>query len=427
MEWIPVTVDQLRIGLFIKVDHTWLEHPFVRSTFRISSPSEIAIIRQYGLTRIFYDPERSSVGTVAEGAAPSSHLGANSTSQLTGMVAEDEEALRREKAVHIQQVVDHHKALKDAAVNYSATTKHCSVMMAMVSDGRSEGVEQANQMASAMIDLLSQQTVVLSLVHTETAADSGEGLAAQAMNVVALAMLTGKFMSLSPQQLHHLSLGSLFHKLGHHRVSSTIRPTEADGAASDAGQLRLYPQVGKEMLEAVQGVPPEVIDIVYQHREYLDGTGYPRGLTNGAISQLARLVGAVTEYTELTKVGSGAHQLNPTQALSHLYVRMKEKLGIDVIEPLIATMTIYPPGTFVEMNDRNIGKVVKTNAADRMRPVVMLCDPHSTDDEPAVIDLSREREISIQKSLNPQSIPQPVLEMLNPGRVEGYMLSPLLA
>lgn len=427
MEWLPVTIDELRIGLFIKLDHTWLEHPFVRNSFRIASASEIAIIRQYGLTRIFYDPERSSVEAVTTVPASPPDLKTPPDNQLAQTIAADEETLRKEKAIHIHQMLDHHKALRDAAVNYSATTKHCVSMMAMITGGLPEGVEQANQMASTMVDLLSQQTVVLSLVHTEAAADPEEQLAAQTMNVVALSMLTGKFMSLSPQQLHQLSLGSLFHKLGHTRVSPDVRATGTGDSISDHGRQRLYPQLGKDMLEAVSGVPQEVIDIVSQHREYLDGTGYPGRLTNGAISQLARLVGAVTEYTELTKVGTSANQLSPSQALSHLYVRMKEKLGNDVIEPLIATMTVYPPGTLVELNDHNIGKVVKTNAEDRLRPVIMLCDPQSAHDEPAIIDLSRERALSIQKSLTPQSIPQAVLEMLNPGRVEGYILSPLLA
>lgn len=427
MEWLPVTRDELRIGLFIKLDHTWLEHPFVRSSFRIVSASEIAIIRQYGLTRIFYDPERSSIEAITKVSTPPPDLDTPTDIQLAQTIAADEETLRKEKAVHIHQMLDHHKALRDAAVTYSTTTKHCAAIMAMVTAGRSEGVEQANHMASTMVDLLSQQTVVLSLVHTEAAADPEEQLAAQTMNVVALSMLTGKFMSLSPQQLHHLSLGSLYHKLGHTRVSTSIQAKGAGDSVSVREQGHLYPQFGKDMLEAVSGVPQEVIDIVSQHREYLDGTGYPSRLTNGAISQLARLVGAVTEYTELTKGGAGANQLNPSQALSHLYVRMKERLGNDVIEPLIATMTVYPPGTFVEMNDHTIGKVVKINADDRLRPVVMLCDPQSTHDEPAIIDLSRERELSIQKSLTPQSIPQAVLEMLTPGRVEGYVLSPLLA
>ena len=422
MGWLPATVDQLRIGLFVKVDH-----PFVRNTFMISSPSEIAIIRQYGLTKIFYDPDRSSGGAVTETTAPAPNLSAGPDSELTEMIAEDEQAMRKEKAAHIRQIVDHRKALKETAAKYDDSTKRCSAMMAMMSAGQPEGVQQASEMADALVSLLSQQTVVLSLVHTEASSDPGQELAMQAMNMTALATLTGKSMKLPSQQLQHLSLGSMFYQLGQDRIPPAIRAKGAKRSQSEAKEMQRYPQFGKEMLEAIPGVPREVIDIVHQHREYLDGSGYPRGLTNGDISQLARLVGTVTEYTELTKNGAGVSRVNPTHALSHLYVRMKEKLGADVIEPFIATMTVYPPGTYVEMSDRSVGKVVKTNAEDRMRPVVMLYDPASAHEEAAVIDLSRERGLWIQKSLTPQSIPQPVLELLNPGRVEGYLLSPLLA
>ncbi len=423
MGWIPVTVDQLRIGLFIKIDHTWLEHPFIRTTFRISSPSEIAIIRQYHLNKIFYDPDRSAAEAVSSMTAEVPTLTAESDAELTQMIAEDEATMRKEKAVHIQQVVDHRKALKEAAVQYDGNTKYCLDMLAMVSAGKTEGVQQADQMAAAMIDLLSQQTVMLSLVHTETSDDPRQEIAMQTMNLTALTLLTGKFMNLPPQQIEHLSLSSLFYKIGYDRVPSALRAKGRVLSPSDVKLMQRYPQFGKDILEAVPGVPREVIEIVHQHREYLDGTGYPRGVTNGDISQLARLVGTVTEYTELTKAGARTNQLNPTQALSQLYVRMKEKLGSDVIEPFIATMTVYPPGTYAEMNDGSIGKVVKTNAEDRMRPVVILYDPDSTHEEAAVIDLSRERGLSIQKSLTLQSISQVVLDRLNPGRVEGYLLT----
>ena len=59
-------IDGLRIGHYIKINHRWFDHPFVRRMFQITAQRELDIIREMQLTRIFVDPERS----VTEPAAP---------------------------------------------------------------------------------------------------------------------------------------------------------------------------------------------------------------------------------------------------------------------------------------------------------------------------------------------------------------------
>ena len=108
--------------------------------------------------------------------------------------------------------------------------------------------------------------------------------------------------------------------------------------------------------------------------------------------------------------------MNLAQALSHLYVNMKHKFGLDLIEPFIVSMTVYPPGSFVEMSDTSIGLVVKTNAHERMRPIVMLYDSNASLNETGMIDLSEDRSLTIRKLLNPKSVPRKVVEALNSGQ-----------
>ena len=423
MGWLSLTPAQLRIGLYIKLDHSWMEHPFIRNTFTVSSPSEIAIIQKRLLTRLFYDPDRSHADALVALAKPVSLVSAEPDRQFAQDVEDDENAMLKEKAVHIQHVVDHRKALDEADQNYADTAKRCSVMMAMATAGEAEGVQVATQMVTAMMDLLEQESVALSLVQSKNLDDPGQELAAQAMNVSALASLTGKMMNLNPEQLQHVALGALFHNLGQHRVPLAFRAKGAHLSPVETKLMRMYPQHGKEILEAIPGVPSKVVAIVYQHREYLDGSGSPKGSLNGDIAQLARLVGTVVEYNLLTSDRGVAQRLSPTQALSHLYVKMKARLGSDVIEPFIATMTIYPPGSFVEMSDESMGLVVKTNAQERLRPIVRLYDPNSLHAEAAVVDLARERSLTIRKSLELKSVPQNVREMLSSSQVIGYALA----
>lgn len=140
--------------------------------------------------------------------------------------------------------------------------------------------------------------------------------------------------------------------------------------------------------------------------------------------KLARLVGTVAEYDRLTRDRSAPGNMGPSQALSHIYSNMQHKYGPDVIEPFIATVTVFPPGSFIELSDGSIGMVMKSNVTERMRPIVMLYERNATHRQAAIIDLARERSLTILKSLSSKSLPVRITEALSPSQFNGYVMTP---
>ncbi|WP_157781870.1 DUF3391 domain-containing protein, partial [Rubrivivax gelatinosus] len=56
-----IAVQDLRVGMYVHLDLGWMSHPFPLSSFRISSPEQIATIRSLGLQRLRWAPERSAL------------------------------------------------------------------------------------------------------------------------------------------------------------------------------------------------------------------------------------------------------------------------------------------------------------------------------------------------------------------------------
>ena len=56
-----VAVQDLKIGMFIRLELGWMSHPFPLSSFRIASTDQIATIRGLGLERVIWLPEKSDV------------------------------------------------------------------------------------------------------------------------------------------------------------------------------------------------------------------------------------------------------------------------------------------------------------------------------------------------------------------------------
>ena len=60
----------------------------------------------------------------------------------------------------------------------------------------------------------------------------------------------------------------------------------------------MHPYLTERMLHQSEALAP-LAEIAVQHRERLDGSGYPKGLSGGAISRPARILGAVDAYQSM--------------------------------------------------------------------------------------------------------------------------------
>ena len=54
-----IDVRDLRVGMFVHLDLGWMSHPFPLSSFRISSPEQIGVIRSLGVSHVRWSPDKS--------------------------------------------------------------------------------------------------------------------------------------------------------------------------------------------------------------------------------------------------------------------------------------------------------------------------------------------------------------------------------
>ena len=65
-----IAVQDLKIGMFIRLDLGWMSHPFPLSAFKIASAEQIATIQGLGLRHITWLPEKSDLPGEQVQAAP---------------------------------------------------------------------------------------------------------------------------------------------------------------------------------------------------------------------------------------------------------------------------------------------------------------------------------------------------------------------
>ena len=101
-----------------------------------------------------------------------------------------------------------------------------------------------------------------------------------------------------PEQLLALRRAGLVHGFGRLGVSNSIWDRSGSLSAGEWERIRMYPYITERMLHQSAALAP-LGEIAVQHRERLDGSGYPRGLSGGAISQPARVLGAADAYLSM--------------------------------------------------------------------------------------------------------------------------------
>jgi len=111
-----------------------------------------------------------------------------------------------------------------------------------------------------------------------------------------LACAIAKEMNLSRGQIHGIKMAGDIHDLGKISVPAEIlsKPTRLTDA--EFSIIKTHPQVGYDILKGIE-FPWPISQIVYQHHERMDGSGYPQGLSGNDILLEARII-AVADIVE---------------------------------------------------------------------------------------------------------------------------------
>ena len=114
--------------------------------------------------------------------------------------------------------------------------------------------------------------------------------------VAALACTIAKYMDLSKDQINAIRMAGVIHDLGKIAIPSEILSKPGRLSEIEFSLLKTHPQVGFDILKDISFNLP-IAQIVYQHHERMDGSGYPQGLKGDKILLEARIM-AVADVVE---------------------------------------------------------------------------------------------------------------------------------
>ncbi len=108
--------------------------------------------------------------------------------------------------------------------------------------------------------------------------------------VAKLSVAIGEELSLSEERLENLRFASLLHDIGKIHIPAEILNKPYSLNKIEMGLVRTHPRIGYEILKSID-FPGPVPEIVLQHHERIDGSGYPDALSGDEILIEAQILG----------------------------------------------------------------------------------------------------------------------------------------
>ena len=206
--------------------------------------------------------------------------------------------------------------------------------------------------------------------------DSKYDIRIQSINVTIFAIKIGQGVGYKRDPLIELGLAALLHDIGMCKIPDEVVHKEGALTNEEYALIKKHPQFGYDIVLNSLGEKYKwLAAVVSQEQEREGGQGYPRGLMGSEIHEYAKIIGIVDVYEALSHPRPYRKRFLPYEATRIIVNASKDMFSPKLTKVLITKLSCFPIGSYVVLNSKAIGKVVETNDASPLRPVIeMLFD-----------------------------------------------------
>lgn len=215
------------------------------------------------------------------------------------------------------------------------------------------------------------------------------------INVCTLATLIGIKQKLKRKELEELALGSLLHDVGKIMIRHDILDKPGRLTKEEFEEMKKHPIYSYNILSREEDVSEIPRMVAYAHHERYDGRGYPRKLAGDKIPPLAVITSLADVYDALTTDRPYRKSLLPHDAMRIIISQTYSDFAVDVVRAFLKAVSIYPLGSLIKLNTKEIGLVVKVNERAIVRPTIRIL----IDSQGELISFSKVQDIDLTRDM----------------------------
>lgn len=230
------------------------------------------------------------------------------------------------------------------------------------------------------------------------------------LNVSILSMYISSKLGFSKDDVLDLGIAALFHDIGKISISLRILKKKSKLVEDEFLKIQDHSILGTKILTRyidMLGILPIVVS--FEHHMRYDLKGYPKVHFPHTPHLASYIVSLCDVYDALAQRRTYKKDYPPNEIYN---IMMKEKGKLfdpKLLVKFFKITGVWPIGTIVSLSNRSIAFVREANERDIFRPVVEVISPKN---RKGTIDLLKNKDISIKKSLNPFTEGKKYLDML---------------
>lgn len=258
-----------------------------------------------------------------------------------------------------------------------------------------EGLEKIAETAQNIISDIIEEDEVIEKVYDvkERSADIYE----HSLQVCTIATLIALKLGMTEKQVYDISVSSLIHDLGLRYL--VVRYEDQDInllPAKDQEEYKKHPIYGYTAVKNETWLSENAKEIVLNHHERKDKSGYPLG--TDLLSRMTQVVGVCDEFDELI-CGVGKARVRVHEAINNVRNYSGIWFDSDIVDAFLQLIAVYPVGSRVKTNQGELGIVMRQNAHFPERPIIRIIKDQYGQDmrTEKVVDLIKETTVVIQE------------------------------
>lgn len=417
-----IEVSLLKVGMYIHLDLGWWAHPFSLSSFKLKSEEQIAQLRELKLEKVRWSPSKSDLQADAEPIPDLATVAATAAAAIAAaaQVSSPEGAARQ---AHRDALKTQREALSLCEEQYAEASTSYRELMDLVPHQPAASRDRAQALTVALLDKMLGDTDLNIRLLGEGAGDRNT---AHALNVSIISLLLARAFKMPADEMLDLGLGAMLHDIGKLELPARVRSRDDSLAHPELQLYQSHVEKGVALGQRM-GLNPGPLQVIAQHHENADGTGFPERLNADRMSAAARIVSLVNRFDGLCNPTIPAKALTPHEALSLMFAQGRSQFDGAMLNAFIRMMGVYPPGSAVQLTDDRFALVVAVNSSRPLKPRVMVHDPKVPPDEALVLNLEHQSHLGVRRSLKPSMLPLEVQSYLSPRKRVAYFFEPMTA
>ena len=386
---IQVAVTDLRVGMYVcALDRPWLESSFELQGFPIRSGEEIDELQaccQY----VYVDKEKSAKGVMTRYEARQRRASTTVLEKGVGLrsrlAAFSRRFLVRRKK---RPAVVVERSLAASETLFDDTRRLVRSMMNDVRLGATIDADHAKEAISECVDHILNNTDALLMLSNIKDKDSYTS--EHCVNVAILSIMLGRRVGMPRHDLEQVGLAGLLHDVGKVLTPDEILKKPERLTDDEFLIMKMHPSQGRAILQNTAGLSRAIHAVAHAHHERLNGTGYPRGLSEDHLDPYSRIVAIADTFDAITSDRAYAKGRSNIEAFQILRAASGNQYDAELVSAFLEAIGVYPPGTAVQLRNGQFGVVARNNPQHKLRPLVLLLlDARQRPVRPKYLDLAK--------------------------------------